>query len=251
MYKLGIDLCFEKAEASEKRTVEHQVPPFNGYGTPEDSLGSVYSLQPKPPKKDMTKIFTNDQYVLRFEARLISQNKDEHNRKFIVSFFAGDDTIQVYQNADKNSGIWGGKFLERKKHEHKTEGRYLCDTDFQIGSIVSLAVYNFQLLKADDFTINYMKERPDKFPEVSIDSALHDIKCLAQNYKSYDDFLVWLVKNIDPCNKGCLDFDEFSKNVNRHVKLSNPKLYVIFKYSCEKDKLSMKKLFKKDRKSVV
>lgn len=56
--------------------MEHQIPPFNGYGTPEDSLGSVFSLQPKPPKKDMTKIFTNDQYVMRFEARLISQNKD-------------------------------------------------------------------------------------------------------------------------------------------------------------------------------
>jgi hypothetical protein len=74
-------------------------------------LGSVFSLQPKPPKKDMTKLFTNDQYVLRFEARLISQNKDEHNRKFIVSFYCGDDTVQVYQSADKNSGIWGGKFL--------------------------------------------------------------------------------------------------------------------------------------------
>ena len=40
-----------------------------------------------------------------------------------------------------------------------------------------------------------MKERPDKFPEISIESALHEIKCLAQNYKSYDDFLVWLLKS--------------------------------------------------------
>jgi len=131
-------------------------------------LGSVFSLQPKPPKKDMTKIFTNDQYVLRFEARLISQNKDENARKFIISFFCGDDTIQVYQNADKNSGVWGGKFLERMKHELKTAGRYFIDTDFQIGAIVQFGAYNFQLLKADDFTLNYMKERPEKFPEVDI-----------------------------------------------------------------------------------
>lgn len=32
-------------------------------------------------------------------------------RKFIISFFCGDDTIQVYQNTDKNSGFWGGKYL--------------------------------------------------------------------------------------------------------------------------------------------
>lgn len=143
----------------------------------------------------MTKIFTNDQYVMRFEARLISQNKDEHNRKFIISFFCGDDTIQVYQSTDKNSGIWGGKFLERKKHEHKAEGRYLVDTDFQIGAIVTLSVYNFQLLKADDFTITYMRERPQKFPEVSIEATLNELKNCAKNHKSYDDFLVWLLKS--------------------------------------------------------
>jgi hypothetical protein len=42
-------------------------------------------------------MYTSDQNVLRFEARLISQIKDYNNRKFIISFFCGDDTIQVYQ----------------------------------------------------------------------------------------------------------------------------------------------------------
>lgn len=118
-HKMGQELIPLRIEESQKRAIEHEVPAYNGYGTPEDSLGSVYSLQPKQPKKDMTKLFTNDQYVLRFEARLISEIKDENDRKFIISFFCGDDTIQVYQSTDKNSGIWGGKFLERKKHDNK------------------------------------------------------------------------------------------------------------------------------------
>ena len=66
------DMVPLKVEEGQKKLIQHEVPPYNGYGTPEDSLGSVYSLQPKPPKKDMTKLFTNDQYVLRFQARLIS-----------------------------------------------------------------------------------------------------------------------------------------------------------------------------------
>lgn len=115
-YNLGIELVPVKVEEGQKRAITHEVPPYNGYGSPEDSLGSVYSLQPKPPKKDMTKLFTNDQFVLRFEARMISESKEDNIRKFIIAFFCGDDTVQVYQNADKNSGIWGGKFLERKKH---------------------------------------------------------------------------------------------------------------------------------------
>lgn len=71
-YRLGIELEPIKVEEGQKRAIVHEVPPYTGYGSPEDSLGSVYSLQPKPPKKDMTKLFTNDQYVLRFEARMIS-----------------------------------------------------------------------------------------------------------------------------------------------------------------------------------
>ncbi len=33
------------------------IPPYNGYGTEEDSLGSVKSLQPKAPRKDVNKMF--------------------------------------------------------------------------------------------------------------------------------------------------------------------------------------------------
>lgn len=59
------------------------------------------------------------------------------------------------------------------------------DTDFQIGGIVQLGAYNFQLLKVDDFTINYMRERPEKFPEVSVEAALSKVKSLSRNFNSY------------------------------------------------------------------
>lgn len=73
----------------------HQIPPYNGYGLEEDSLGSVFSLMPKPPKKDVKKVFSNDQFILRFEAKLISESREDNDRKFVVSFFCGNDTIMV------------------------------------------------------------------------------------------------------------------------------------------------------------
>jgi len=33
------------------------LPAYNGYGTAEDSMGSVMSLRPKAPKTDMKKMF--------------------------------------------------------------------------------------------------------------------------------------------------------------------------------------------------
>jgi hypothetical protein len=89
-------------------------PAYNGLGTEEDSAGSIYSLNPKPPRKDVKKIFKSDMHVLRFECSLVSTEPDDESRKFIVQFFCGDDTFIVTEVCDKNSGRIGGKFIERK-----------------------------------------------------------------------------------------------------------------------------------------
>ena len=83
----------------------HIIPPYNGYGTEEDSLGYVYNLQPKVPKKNINKMFAQDQYILRFNCRLLSEITDLNEKTFILSFYCGDDTIQVYETAPRNSGI--------------------------------------------------------------------------------------------------------------------------------------------------
>jgi hypothetical protein len=96
-----------------------------------------------------------------------------------------------------------------------------------------------------------MRERPDKFPDVNLEATLSKIKSLAKNHKTYDEFLIWFIKSIppfyvdiDPANKKYLEYDEFSRNLSRHVKLSNPESYSLYKSAIEKDLLDMKKLFK-------
>ncbi len=37
------------------------------------------------------------------------------DRRFIVSYFLSDDTILVFEPPQRNSGIIGGKFLERRR----------------------------------------------------------------------------------------------------------------------------------------
>jgi len=102
--------------AKARPNVTYQgLPAYNGYGSPEDSLGSVFSLKPKAPKVDMKKMFKQDMHVLRFEAVLVSTEPDDETRRFIISFYCGDDTIQIYEICDKNSGRIGGRFMERKK----------------------------------------------------------------------------------------------------------------------------------------
>ena len=67
---------------------------------------------------------------MRFEARLVSKNREDNARKFIISFFCGDDTIMAYETASKNSGIWGGKFLERARARNPKNEQFYSEIDF-------------------------------------------------------------------------------------------------------------------------
>ena len=141
----GIQMQPIQLKKPRPNLVYQPLPKHNGYGTEEDSLGSIYSLQPKPPKIDMKKMFKQDMHILRFEAKLVSTEPDDESRDFIISFYCGDDTIQVYEVCDKNSGRIGGKFMEKKKHKNPVTGNYYEEKDFLIGRTIFLGGFKFLL----------------------------------------------------------------------------------------------------------
>lgn len=53
------------------RILLQEIPPYNGFGTLEDSLQNCLRLQPERPKKDYVKLMENDHRVLRYEAVLV------------------------------------------------------------------------------------------------------------------------------------------------------------------------------------
>ena len=46
-----------------------------------------------------------DSRILRFSARLVSDNPVDHTRVFVVCYYLADDTISVYELVFENSGI--------------------------------------------------------------------------------------------------------------------------------------------------
>jgi hypothetical protein len=186
------------------------VPSYNGFGTEEDSMGSVKSLQAKVPKKDMKKMFKQDMHILRFNCKLVSTEPDDENREFIISVYCGDDTIQVYEVCDKNSGRIGGKFMERKKHKNPVTGGYYDEHDFLLGRTVFLGGFKFQLMSADEYTEKYMEDNMDVFPESNIDLVIRKIKQAASKYPSLQAYAVDLLKKLDKNDDGVIGFGEFT-----------------------------------------
>lgn len=198
---MGISQNAVKLAKARPNVTYQAVPAYNGYGTPEDSLGSVYALRPKPPKSDMKKLFKQDLHILRFEASLVSTEPDDESRRFIISFYCGDDTVQVYEICDKNSGRIGGKFMERQKQTNPTNSKYYNERDFVIGQIVFLAGFKFRLCKCDEYTEKYMEDNAAVFPEASVEAIVEKIKKGASGHKSMQEYAVKLLATLDKNNQ--------------------------------------------------
>lgn len=57
----------------------------------------------------------NDNKVLRYEAKMESSRQEDRDRRFIISYRLADDMISIFEPQQRNSGIIGGKFLERTR----------------------------------------------------------------------------------------------------------------------------------------
>lgn len=84
---------------------ERILPPFNGWGTHEDSESNCKTVEQKPPKTDFHKFIKLDKYVLRFGARMVSDVQENRERLFIFTYYLSDDTISVFEVGARNSGF--------------------------------------------------------------------------------------------------------------------------------------------------
>ena len=122
-------------------------------------MGNCNRLILKAPKKDYFKYIDNDKITLRFLAKFNTVIPEDKDRRFLISFFMADDTIQVYEMQNRNSGIWEGKFLERGKYKNiENESKLFTISDFQINKSIKINTFSFSILDADDFTKRWMSD---------------------------------------------------------------------------------------------
>ncbi|XP_043227420.1 EF-hand domain-containing family member C2-like [Amphibalanus amphitrite] len=157
-----------------------QVPPYLGFGSEEDTLTSVFNLIPQAPKKDFNKFMENDRNgldgnVLRFSARMVTDSRIDASRQFILSFFLSDDTLSIYEVAIPNSGIAGGRFLERGPVKRDPQSYNDCailpdcyvSEDLYVGAELVINKHRFRLVAADEYTLRYTDKRPGRYEKAN------------------------------------------------------------------------------------
>lgn len=160
--------------------IRMSIPPHNGFGSLQDSMQNCLSLVPQPPKKDFIKMLENDNLALRYEATMQSSRQEDRDRRFIISYRLADDMISIFEPQQRNSGIIGGKFLERRRIAKPG-----CDPenpvfygigDFAIGATITVLRHRFIITNADEYVLKYLEQNEDRYPAKTIQSLRDKIR---------------------------------------------------------------------------
>ncbi|KAF8065932.1 efhc2 [Scenedesmus sp. PABB004] len=242
------------------------LPPYNGYGSLDDSRQNCVALVPKPPKKargarsrhsrrpapppaslarpptlaapppcarprsppplppstttaatqqqDMHKLMNKDKIILRFTAAMApgsAVSASDAGRRFVLSYFLMDDSLLIFEPPLRNSGIVGGKFLERQRvykpgaseeiYTHQARGaggaprrapRAAAGSaragrrgaprgaqDLYVGGVLSVFGRLFELTGADEYSLTYMENNSHIFIMADVDATLGSLRAQA------------------------------------------------------------------------
>ncbi|XP_063693054.1 EF-hand domain-containing family member C2-like [Bolinopsis microptera] len=206
---------------TEAAKIEREIPPYNGWGSEEDSRANCLKLIAQAPKRDFIKFMKKDRqgldsHVLRFFARLDTNRPIDMDRTFIISFFLSDDTISVFEPEKRNSGIVHGKFIERSKIMNPSGGYYQAE-DIYVGAVVNFRSHQFVITDADEYALSYAEQH--KFPEADL-TRIMDALC---------DSIPENVLNEEFAQKESVSYVDFVELIeaSSHMKLSQHAILVI------------------------
>lgn len=247
-FSFGIDMEPVKVKTNPPQKIIHPIPPYNGYGSEEDSLNNVKHLnfQGKNIEYYVDK-FKRDKHILRFLSKLISPIASDEERRFIISFFVKDQSIQIFELAARNSGRQSCKFYDRQRIKNPFTNKYYTEKDCIIGNCIYANHYTFKLLKMDEYTRKYMLSNPEIFRDANVKNVVNRIKlgCTGWN-NDFEEFLVHLLFAIDPKGNNYTTKEEIVNGIKSFgIYLSEQEIMTLVdKLRCdEKGRLSMEDLY--------
>jgi len=163
---------------TEKVVVKREPPPYNGFGSEEDSLSSWRSLDLRPPRKVDSMYTKHGDAQIKFSLRLDNGIANDENRRFVLTCFLADKTIAIFEPPQRNSGIVGGKFLQKTSVRNPDSGKPFEASDFYIGQKVSINKYPFIVLATDERSMSFMEHNSSEFAHSNINAVVHKIQAM-------------------------------------------------------------------------
>ncbi|KAI9000015.1 hypothetical protein BC832DRAFT_563307 [Gaertneriomyces semiglobifer] len=110
---------------------------------------------------------------LRFSARFHNPSIIDSARRFIITLFLSDESLSIFEPPIRNSGIVGGKFLEKSRVK-KPEGGYYGMRDFYIGAVLTVNGFCFVVDGCDEGAKTFMEAHQELFPNLDKNKNLNE-----------------------------------------------------------------------------
>jgi Ca2+-binding EF-hand superfamily protein len=210
-----------------KPKVAREPPPYNGFGDEEDSLGSCQRLDLKPPKKDGVRFAKFGNSGVKFVMKLDNGVATDDIRRFVLTCFLADDTICIFEPVQRNSGIVGGKFLQRQKVK-KPDGTPFVAKDFFVGCRTVINGFPFIVTATDERSLSYMEHNPNDFPQSHVGRVTEKLRAYLSSSRSG---LADALLRADQSHTGTVNFDELKGIVRSHnVGLTDHELLTLLRH---------------------
>lgn len=109
---------------------------------------------------------------------MISDLRENNDRRFNISYHLSDDTISVFELPCRNFGFVAGEFFKKSKlylpgQEKFTSERPIAyrSQDLYLGATVTLRGFSFKITSADLFALKFMEDHKEMV-------VIADFKCV-------------------------------------------------------------------------
>ena len=199
--------------------LETYIPPYNPlYGSEEDSLatckGSLAGSGPVMKDGAKAKLFAG--MIMKFLCTLENPTPADETRKFTLQVLLEDDTVQISEPQQRNSGHKGGTFLARGKIQMETvdktgkviDKRPFLPQDVVVGTTCKIRSHKFVVHDADEFTYKFMEENPKQFP-------YSDVKAITIKLKRNLDKIKSLILSLPALENKQVKYRDMAKVFNK------------------------------------
>ena len=163
-----------------------------------------------------------DRVVLRCHCRLDNAPQDDVHRRFILSYSLLDNRVSIFEPHVKNSGIIGGRFLEKGSYTNSLTGKPILPEDLHEGSKIGILGRTFEIQECDTFTQTFVSRLPELMKHPPEIKPTHPTSCrnyertrLDELMRTRNGFDIKLLKELSSLTKGAnhASIDELDKAV--------------------------------------
>ncbi|KPA80898.1 putative mitochondrial hypothetical protein [Leptomonas pyrrhocoris] len=202
-------------------------PPFMPPSSTRREISEEEKLAQHAEKREELRRHRFANSVVKFFARLDNGKPDDEVRRFVLTVYPADNTIAIFEPVIRNSGIVGGKFLQRQK-VRRADGKNFQADDFYVGARVVLNAHPFVILNSDAHSLNYMEHNPEEFSHSDINKVVRKLQAML---RSRTTGLAEAFRLADQDRQGGLDMAVFLSIMSRlKLDVTEQEILTVLRY---------------------